>query len=125
MNAAGWLRGHPATAYMGTCIRPVAGLQGLRNEDYLVRSNRESGFGRYDVVMEPRDAEHVTVILEFKVFNEKKGEKELSDTVRNALRQIEDKHYDADLPAKGIPADRIYKYGLGFRGSECLIGMDT
>ena len=100
----------------------VLGLMVDRAEDYVLKSNRESGFGRYDVVMEPKDANNVAVILEFKVFNKKK-EKELSDTVRNALKQIEDRHYDADLLTRGIPADRIYKYGFAFRGSECLIGM--
>ena len=57
-------------------------------------------------------------------YNADKGEKELSDTVANALRQIEDKRYDADLLARGIPTERIYKYGFAFRGSECLIGME-
>ncbi len=98
----------------------VLGLMVDKAEDYLVRSNRESGFGRYDVVMEPKNVNNVAVILEFKVFNDKKGEKELSDTVRNALQQIEDKHYDADLLSRGIPAERIYKYGFAFRGNECL-----
>ena len=101
----------------------VLGLMVDKAGDYVIKSNRESGFGRYDVVMEPKDTKNVAVILEFKVFNADKGEKELSDTVANALKQIEDKRYDADLLARGIPAERIYKYGFAFRGSECLIGM--
>ena len=52
------------------------------------------------------------------------GEQELSDTVANALQQIEDKHYDTDLLARGIPQERIYKYGVAFRGREILIGME-
>ena len=103
----------------------VLGLMVDRAADYVLKSNRESGFGRYDVVMEPKDDKNAAVILEFKVFNERKGEKTLSDTVKNALRQIEDKHYDADLLARGIPREHIYKYGFAFRGSECLIGMGT
>ena len=101
----------------------VLGLMVDQASDYMLKSNRESGYGRYDVVMEPKKAEDPAVIIEFKVFNEKKGEKDLSDTAKNALAQIEDKHYDADLLARGIPAERIYKYGFAFRGSECLIGM--
>ena len=103
----------------------VLGLMVDKASDYVIKSNRESGFGRYDVVMEPKNVKDVAVILEFKVFNANKGEKELTDTVTNALKQIEDKRYDADLLARGIPAERIYKYGFAFRGSECLIGMSS
>lgn len=101
----------------------VLGLMVEKADDYILRSNRESGFGRYDVAMEPKDIQNPAIIMEFKVFNERKGEKDLSDTAANALKQIEDKKYDTDLLARGIPAERIYKYGFAFRGPECFIEM--
>ena len=87
----------------------------------IVQSNRESGYGRYDVMLVPRDAQGMAAILEFKVFNARRGEKSLEDTVESALRQIEDKRYDTELLARGIPEENILKYGLAFQGKECLI----
>ena len=99
----------------------VLGLMADQAWNYNIKSNRESGFGRYDVVMEPKDPSHVAVIIEFKVFDERRGEVSLSDTADAALAQIEDKEYEADMLARGIPADRIYKYGFAFEGEICLI----
>ena len=87
----------------------------------MIRSNRESGYGRYDVIMEPRNHRNPAAILEFKGFNARRGEKSLEDTVENSLKQIEEKRYDMDLLARGIPADQILKYGFAFEGKECLI----
>ena len=99
----------------------VLGLMTELSDRYIVTSNRESGFGRYDVMLEPRNtAQDDAVILEFKVRSE--GEKELSDTVSEALRQIEDKDYQAALVSRGVPEDRIRKYGFAFCGKEVLIG---
>ena len=110
----------------------VLGLLVELSDRYLLTSNRESGFGRYDVMLEPRQlrsknrlggADAVindAFILEFKVQEEE--EKTLSDTIKAALDQIEKKQYAQNLTAKGIPEERIRKYGFAFRGKEVLIG---
>ena len=99
----------------------VLGLMVDFRKEYIVTSNRESGFGRYDVVMEPKNPEkNPAIILEFKVFNTKR-EASLEETAQAALAQIEEKRYDAALLAKGIPEDRIYKYGFAFEGKTVLI----
>ena len=101
----------------------VLGLMVELSDRYVVTSNRESGFGRYDVMLEPRRvAEDDGILLEFKVQSE--GEKELSDTVTQALRQIQERDYQASLAAKGVPEDRIRKYGFAFCGKEVLIGAN-
>ena len=74
----------------------VLGLIVDKAKSYMVKSNRESGYGRYDVIMEPKDVKDNAVILEFKVFDPEDEEKDLEDTAKNALHQIKEKKYDAD-----------------------------
>ncbi|MDD6207641.1 MAG: AAA family ATPase, partial [Clostridiales bacterium] len=99
----------------------VLGLMVDLDSEYVITSNRESGFGRYDVMIEPKDKTSEAIILEFKVYNPRR-EQTLEDTVQAALDQIEGKQYETELTAKGIAKDRIRKYGFAFRGKEVLIG---
>ena len=107
----------PERFYHGFVLGLIADLSG----DYVITSNRESGFGRYDVVIEPNDKNKDAIILEFKVHDEE-DEKTLEETVQSALNQIEEKQYETALISKGIPHERIRKYGFAFEGKKVLIG---
>ena len=98
----------------------VLGLMVELADRYTIMSNRESGFGRYDVMLQPKNTEDNAFIIEFKVQDE--DEKDLSNTVQEALRQIDMKEYQADLISRGIPEERIQKYGFAFCGKKVLIG---
>lgn len=107
----------PERFYHGFVLGLMVELAGR----YRVTSNRESGFGRYDVMLEPRKKEDSAYVLEFKVYDPE-DEDTLEDTVREALKQIEDKKYDRELTARGIPKERICHYGFAFEGKRVLIG---
>lgn len=100
----------------------VLGLMVELDGRFEITSNRESGFGRYDVMLIPKDREKdCAYIIEFKVHKPMK-EKDLAETVANALEQIEEKRYRAKLVAMGFAQENIRQYGFAFRGKECLIG---
>lgn len=101
----------------------VLGLMVELTDRYIITSNRESGFGRYDVMLEPRGKEEDAIIVEFKV-QDQEEEKELCDTVKAALEQISQREYEVYLTTKGISSDRIRKYGFAFCGKEVLIGSN-
>lgn len=102
----------------------VLGLIADQTDIYEIRSNRESGFGRYDVMMIPKIKEtkkYPAIIMEFKVRNIKR-EESLEDTVQTALTQIKEKCYDAELYDRGLKKEEIHHYGFAFEGKKVLIG---
>lgn len=99
----------------------VLGLLVELRDQYEVRSNRESGYGRYDVMLIPRQKNQLAFVLEFKVYNAQE-ELKLEDTVQSALLQIEEKHYDTELIERGISKSKIRHYGFAFEGKKVLIG---
>lgn len=109
----------PEWFYHGFVLGMVVNLAGT----YKVRSNRESGYGRYDVMIEPFDrTKKKAFIFEFKALDPDEDENTLEDTLANARSQIDEKQYEAELIAEGFAPWQIQKYGFAFRGKECSIG---
>ena len=110
----------PERFYHGLVLGLLAKLRGR----WSVESNRESGYGRYDVALVPTDGAEgadPAMVMEFKVFDPDL-EGTLADTVARARKQIDDKRYVAGLVARGIAPERIRTYGVAFRGKEVLVG---
>ena len=108
----------PERFYHGFVLGMVVNMA----DTHKIRSNRESGYGRYDVMIEPLDRSGKAFIFEFKVLDPDEDEETLEDTLANAHAQIEEKRYKAELIAAGFAPEQIRKYGFAFQGKKCLIG---
>ncbi len=108
----------PERFYHGFVLGMVVNMA----DTYNVRSNRESGYGRYDVMLEPVDKNGKAFIFEFKVLDPDEDEETLEDTLAAAHRQIAEKKYETELVSRGFAPEKIRKYGFAFQGRECLIG---
>ena len=109
---------HPENYFHGLTTGLLVSLMNT----YVLTSNRESGFGRYDLCLEPLQGRFEKVyLLELKVYDVTKGDKNLRDTARRALQQIDEKGYDSGLIGRGYRKEQIMKYGFGFKGKEVLI----
>lgn len=111
-------RSAPERFYHGFVLGLMVDLQGR----YVITSNRESGLGRYDIMLEPLQGDNA-IIIEFKV--KKPKESTLEETVIAALSQIDEKKYDSILINRGIDSSRIRKYGFAFEGKKVLIGKSN
>ena len=99
----------------------VLGLMVDLADRYVITSNRESGYGRYDVLLKPRNKQDDGIILEFKV-RDSEEEQTLDATVKAALKQIDEQNYAAVLISEGVPEAKIRKYGFAFEGKKVFIG---
>lgn len=99
----------------------VLGLLAELRDRYVLKSNRESGYGRYDVMLIPRDFAEQAYVLEFKV-HDPEEEESLQETVQAALMQIQEKQYDAELSELHVKSNQIHHYGFAFEGKKVLIG---
>ena len=111
---------NPENFYHGFILGLVVDLDGK----YHIRSNRESGFGRYDVMLEPVNKSDVAFVFEFKAMKPYNPEKTIEETMKAALRQIREKNYDEELITRGVPKHKIRHYGFAFEGKTVLIGGD-
>ncbi|MBQ7457111.1 MAG: AAA family ATPase [Desulfovibrio sp.] len=98
----------------------VLGLTVDLQDQYEILSNRESGFGRYDITMFPKRSRYHGIVIEFKTL-ERERENNLQDACNNALLQIKTKKYSSSLLSRGVASSNIYVYGFAFKGKDLLI----
>ena len=106
----------PERFYHGLVLGLIAELEGK----YHIRSNREIGFGRYDVMMEPADQSGTAYILEFKVLDPDE-EKTLEETADAGLKQIKEKQYSKELVSRGFHPENIRHYAFAFEDKKVLV----
>jgi len=87
-------------------------------DSYEIKSNRESGYGRYDVMIIPQDKTNLGIVVEFKKVNQYTKET-LEEAVQAALKQIKEREYKQELLAKGV--EEILEIGIAFSGKEVLV----
>ena len=110
----------PENLYHGLVIGLLVELR----DRYEIKSNRESGLGRYDVMLRPKDKKDNAVIIEFKSKRRSEKGKSLDELCDMALKQIEDKKYEAELLSAGFDKEKIIKLAFAFEGKEVLIKRD-
>ncbi len=93
----------------------MLGLAAILSSRYYIRSNRESGDGRFDLQLEPKTNLDPGILMEFKVAKSSDKDK-LADLANDALQQINDKHYDVEMKNRGVTD--ISKYGIAFAGKH-------
>lgn len=96
----------------------LLGMTALFVPEYVVESNRESGYGRFDLAIFPKDTAKAGVLMEFKAAD---TEEQLSDRANEALRQIEDKQYETEFSKRNIAT--VWKYGIAFCGKKIYVTM--
>ena len=96
----------------------VLGMIVSLNNEYEVKSNKESGYGRYDVMLIPRDASNLGIIIEFKRIKETNS-KTIKTGIEEALKQIEENKYEAELIDRGV--GDILKLAIVFKGKKVKI----
>lgn len=96
----------------------VLGLIALMDNQYRIKSNRESGDGRYDICMFPRECKYPGIIMELK-WQSGLGEEKLEHLTEDALIQIEEKHYDSEMHENGT--EHILKLGIAFSGKKVVV----
>ena len=98
----------------------LLGMTALLVPEYVVDSNRESGLGRFDLAIFPKDTKKAGVIMEFKAAARKD---ELEKKAQDALQQIEAKKYDTEFTKRGIK--QVWRYGIAFYGKQvCVVKGD-
>ncbi len=103
---------HPEKFYHGF----VLGLMASLHKTHIIKSNHESGYGRYDVMIIPRDFTQRGVVMEFKNVEEND---DINTIAKSALQQVNDKNYETELRQAGITS--ILKMGLAFKGKTVAV----